>query len=130
MSAAVQKAFGALRAHHAQMKGNRLRDLFAEDPQRFQRFSLRLDSLTVDYSKNLILPETLERLLDLARAANLGDAREAMFAGEKINVTEGRAVLHTAMRHRSDRPVPVNVRAVMAAGGEVLDAMAGRKGSG
>src|SRR3546814_13151481 len=86
MSAAVQKAFEALRAHHAQMKGNRLRDLFAEDPQRFQRFSLRLDSLTVDYSKNLILPETLERLLDLARAANLEDAREAMFAGEKINV--------------------------------------------
>src|SRR3546814_15803948 len=105
MSAAVQKAFEALRAHHAQMKGNRLRDLFAEDPQRFQRFSLRLDSLTVDYSKNLILPETLERLLDLARAANLEDAREAMFAGEKINVTEGRAVLHTALRNRSDRPV-------------------------
>src|SRR3546814_13020225 len=76
MSAAVQKAFEALRAHHAQMKGNRLRDLFAEDPQRFQRFSLRLDSLTVDYSKNLILPETLERLLALARAATPKPARE------------------------------------------------------
>src|SRR3546814_197148 len=124
MSAAVQKAFEALRAHHAQMKGNRLRDLFAEDPQRFQRFSLRLDSLTVDYSKNLILPETLERLLDLARAANLEDAREAMFAGEKINVTEGRAVLHTALRNRSDRPVLVDGRDVMADVREVLDAMA------
>src|SRR3546814_6673294 len=98
MSAAVQKAFEALRAHHAKMKGNRLRDLFAEDPPRFQRFSLRLDSLTVDYSKNLILPETLERLLDLARAANLEDAREAMFAGEKNNVTEGRAALPTALQ--------------------------------
>src|SRR3546814_20521100 len=106
------------------MKGNRLRDLFAEDPQRFQRFSLRLDSLTVDYSKNLILPETLERLLDLARAANLEDAREAMFAGEKINVTEGRAVLHTALRNRSDRPVLVDGRALMADVREGLDARA------
>jgi len=124
MSAAVEKAFEALRAHHWQMKGSRLRDLFAEDSGRFERFSLRLDDLTLDYSKNLILPETLERLLDLARAANLEDAREAMFAGEKINVTEGRAVLHTALRNRSDRPVLVDGRDVMADVREVLDATA------
>jgi len=124
MSAAVEKAFEALRAHHGQMKGSRLRDLFAEDTGRFERFSLSLDDLVLDYSKNLILPETLERLLELARAANLEDAREAMFAGEKINVTEGRAVLHTALRNRSDRPVLVDGRDVMADVREVLDAMA------
>jgi glucose-6-phosphate isomerase len=124
MSAAVEKAFEALRGHHGQMKSSRLRDLFAEDPQRFQRFSLRLDDLTLDYSKNLILPETLERLLDLARAANLEDAREAMFSGEKINVTEGRAVLHTALRNRSDRPVLVDGHDVMADVREMLESMA------
>src|SRR5690606_3241343 len=74
----------------------------------------------LDYSKNLILPETLERLLDLARAANVEDARGALFAGEKINVTEGRAVLHTALRNRSGQPVPVDGRDVMADVREVL----------
>jgi len=124
MSAAVEKAFEALRAHHWQMKGQRLRDLFAEDPGRFDRFSLRLDDLTLDYSKNLVVPETMEKLLDLARAANVEDARDAMLAGEKINVTEGRAVLHTALRNRSDRPVLLDGRDVMADVREVLDAMA------
>jgi glucose-6-phosphate isomerase len=124
MSAAVETAFEALRAHHWEMKGSRLRDLFAEDPQRFERFSLHLDDLLLDYSKNLALPETLEKLLALARAANLTEAREAMFAGEKINVTEGRAVLHTALRNRSDRPVLVDGRDVMADVREVLDCMA------
>jgi glucose-6-phosphate isomerase len=124
MSAAVDKAFEVLRAHHWQMKGSRLRDLFAEDSGRFERFSLSLDDLMLDYSKNLVLPETLERLLDLARAANLEAAREAMFAGEKINVTEGRAVLHTALRNRSDRPVLVDGHDVMADVREVLDATA------
>lgn len=124
MSAAVEKAFEALRAHHRAMKGSRLRDLFAEDPQRFERFSLRLDDLLLDYSKNLILPETLDKLLALARAADIEGAREAMFGGEKINVTEGRAVLHAALRNRSDRPVLVDGRDVMADVREVLDATA------
>jgi len=124
MSAAVEKAFEALRAHHWQMKGSRLRDLFADDPGRFDRFSLRLNDLLLDYSKNLVLPATMERLLDLARAAGVEAAREAMFSGEKINVTEGRAVLHTALRNRSDRPVLVDGRDVMGDVREVLDAMA------
>ena len=67
MTAAVEQAFEELRAHHWEMKGSRLRDLFAEDPGRFERFSLRLDDLLLDFSKNLIVPETLEKLLALAR---------------------------------------------------------------
>ncbi|MGD1879246.1 MAG: glucose-6-phosphate isomerase [Kiloniellaceae bacterium] len=124
MTAAVEKAFEDLRAHHWQMKGRRLRELFAEDPGRFERFSLRLDDLLLDYSKNLILPETLDKLLALARAADVEGARAAMFGGEKINVTEGRAVLHTALRNRADRPVLVDGRDVMGDVREVLDAMA------
>src|SRR3546814_12632986 len=127
MSAAVEKAFEALRAHHGAMKASRLRDLFAEDPQRFERFSLRLDDLLLDYSKNLILPETLDKLLALARAAGVEGAREAMFGGEKINATEGRAVLHTALRNRSDRPVLVDGRDVIADVRGVLDATADRQ---
>jgi glucose-6-phosphate isomerase len=124
MTAAVEKAFEDLRAHHWEMKGRRLRDLFAADPDRFTQFSASLDDLLLDYSKNLVLPETMERLLALARAAEVEDARDAMFAGEKINVTEGRAVLHTALRNRSDRPVLVDGHDVMADVREVLDAMA------
>jgi len=124
MTAAVEKAFEALRAHHWEMKGRRLRDLFAEDPGRFDRFSLRLDDLLLDFSKNLIVPETLEKLLALARAAGIEEAREAMFGGERINVTEGRAVLHTALRNRSDRPVLIDGHDVMGDVREVLDAMA------
>jgi len=90
-----------LRAHHWEMKGLRLRDLFAEDPGRFERFTLQLDDLLLDYSKNLILPETEEKLLNLARAAELESWRDAMFDGEHINETEGRAVLHTALSNRS-----------------------------
>ncbi|MGF1593362.1 MAG: glucose-6-phosphate isomerase [Kiloniellaceae bacterium] len=124
MTAAVEKAFEALRAHHWEIKGQRMRDLFAEDPERFGRFSLRLGDLLLDYSKNLILPETLEKLLALVRAADVEGAREAMFDGARINVTEGRAVLHTALRNRSERPVPVDGHDVMGDVREVLDAMA------
>ncbi len=123
MTAAVEKAFEELRAHHWEMKGRRLRDLFAEDPERFDRFSLRLDDLLLDYSKNRILPETLEKLLALARAADIEEARAAMFDGEQINATEGRAVLHTALRNRSERPVLVDGHDVMGEVREVLEAM-------
>ncbi len=125
MTAAVEKAFEDLRAHHWEMKGQRLRDLFADDPGRFERFSLRLDDLLLDYSKNLILPETVEKLLALARAADVEGGRDAMFAGEKINATEGRAVLHTALRNRSERPVLVDGHDVMGDVREVLEAMGG-----
>ncbi|MEO3430400.1 glucose-6-phosphate isomerase [Pelagibius sp. CAU 1746] len=123
MTAAVAKAFEDLRAHHWEMKGRRLRDLFAEDPERFTRFSLQLDDLLLDYSKNLVLPETMEKLLTLARAADIEGAREAMFDGERINSTEGRAVLHTALRNRSERPVLLDGHDVMGDVREVLAAM-------
>ncbi len=123
MTAAVAKAFEDLRAHHWEMKGRRLRDLFAEDPERFTRFSLQLDDLLLDYSKNLVLLETMEHLLALARAADVEGGREAMFDGERINSTEGRAVLHTALRNRSERPVLVDGHDVMGDVREVLAAM-------
>ncbi|MEW6678035.1 MAG: glucose-6-phosphate isomerase [Pseudomonadota bacterium] len=94
-----------------------LRDLFKKDKQRFERFSLRLedadDSLLLDYSKNLIRPQTLKLLVKLAREAGVEAFRDAMVSGEKINLTEGRAVLHTALRNRSDQPVLVDGRDVM-----------------
>ena len=91
--------------------------------QRFQRFSLSLGDLLLDYSKNRIVAETMEKLVALAEAAGVEAARDAMFAGERINVTEGRAVLHTALRNRSDRPVLVDGQDVMPEVRGVLDAM-------
>jgi len=88
----------ALAAHHRQAASVSMRDLFAADPQRFDNFSLRLGDLLLDYSKNRVTGETLRRLVDLARAADVEGWRDRMFAGEKINFTEGRAVLHVALR--------------------------------
>ncbi|WP_020185489.1 glucose-6-phosphate isomerase [Methylopila sp. 73B] len=79
-------------------EGLTLRKLFADDAERFARYSVKLDDLLFDYSKTHMTPETLELLLALARAADVEGRRDAMFAGEKINVTEDRAVLHTALR--------------------------------
>ncbi|MBM4180742.1 MAG: glucose-6-phosphate isomerase [Betaproteobacteria bacterium] len=90
-----------------------LRTLFARDRKRAERFSLELDDLLLDYSKNLIRPQTMKLLLKLAREAGVESLRDAMFAGEKINLTEGRAVLHTALRNRSERPVRLDGRDVM-----------------
>jgi len=118
-------AWQGLKAERAAWKKLHLRDLFAKDKQRFERFSLRLDDLLLDYSKNLIRPRTLQLLLRLARDAGLEARREAMFAGERINATEGRAVLHTALRNRSGRPVLVDGRDVMPEVREVLARMRG-----
>ncbi len=90
-----------------------LRDLFAKDAERARRYTLQLDDLLLDYSKNLIRPRTLQLLLKLAREAEVEALRDAMFGGERINLTEGRAVLHTALRHRGDAPVLVDGRDVM-----------------
>jgi glucose-6-phosphate isomerase len=104
-------AWQALKKHHAEIAAVQMRDLFARDPQRFERFSLRLGDILFDYSKNRITEETMSLLLDLARQANLAGRIEAMFSGAKINVTEDRAVLHIALRNRSNRPI-------LAEGGE------------
>ncbi|WP_142847862.1 glucose-6-phosphate isomerase [Telmatospirillum sp. J64-1] len=103
----------ALAAHAQEVADTSMRDLFAADSERFQRFSLRLDDFLLDYSKNRITEKTVSLLCDLARERGLEDWRDRMFAGEKINNTEGRAVLHVALRNRSDRPVLVDGRDVM-----------------
>ena len=90
-------AWSALSAHHKALTPN-LREWFAADPARAEKFSFTADELHVDLSKNLITSETLELLLKLAEEVKLEQAREAMFSGEHINVTENRAVLHTALR--------------------------------
>ena len=116
-------AWKALRAHAATMKARHLRELFHEKPERFERFSFRLDDLVVDASKQRITEETSDLLLDLARSVGLEGQRDRMLAGEKINTTENRAVLHTALRDRSGRPVMVDGRDVMPDVKGVLVAM-------
>ncbi len=100
-----------------------MRDLFAADSARFDKFSLRFEDILFDYSKNRITEETVGLLLDLARQARLSDAIEAMFTGQKINVTEKRAVLHIALRNRSNRPIFVDGQDVMPEVNRVLGKM-------
>ena len=106
-------AWEALTRHQQAIAGVHMRELFARDPQRFERFSLRLRDILFDYSKNRITEETMSLLLDLARQANLATHIEAMFSGEKINITENRAVLHVALRNRANRPIRVDGQDVM-----------------
>jgi len=97
-----------LTEHRAELEDTPLRRLFEEDPRRFERFSLTLgDDLLVDFSKHRITGETMRLLFDLARRAGVEILRDRMFAGERINVTENRAVLHVALRNRSERPFHV-----------------------
>lgn len=113
-------AWKALKTHHKHMSGVHMRDLFAQDPQRFDKFSLRFGDLLLDYSKNIITGETLGLLFDLARETGVTEQAARMFAGEKINFTEGRAVLHVALRNRSNRPIMVDGRDVMPKVNRVL----------
>jgi len=94
----------ALEAHYAEMKDMHLRDLFA-DGERVVQFTLQTEDLLLDYSKNRITPGTMQKLVALAESADLKKWIEAMFSGEKINGTEGRAVLHTALRAPKDAVV-------------------------
>ncbi len=106
------------------LNGTTLRTLFAGDPDRFAKFSARTDDLLLDYSKTKIDSDALAGLLALAAMADVEGRRAAMFAGEKINETEKRAVLHTALRNRSDKPVMLDGEDVMPDVRAVLDAMA------
>ncbi|MDR6733924.1 MULTISPECIES: glucose-6-phosphate isomerase [unclassified Sphingobacterium] len=90
-----------------------LRQLFAEDPARFDKFSIAFEDILLDYSKNSITEETRALLVQLAKECGLAEAIEAMFSGERINVTENRPVLHTALRNQSDQPVYVDGQDVM-----------------
>ncbi len=114
----------ALQAHHRLVSGIHLRQLFAEEPDRASRFSLEAGELYLDYSKNRITAETLQLLLALADAVNLRGAIADMFAGRKINETEGRAALHIALRNRSNTPIRVDGEDVMPKVNAVLDRMA------
>ena len=117
------KAWKDLEKNYAEIRGETMRDMFAADPDRFEEFSVSLGSLLLDYSKNRINGETMKLLIALAKEAGLEKARDAMFCGEKINTTENRAVLHTALRNRSDRPVYVDGKDVMPQIKSVLEKM-------
>ena len=121
----VREAWGALEEHKRQVEPLQLRQLFAEDGGRFETFSLRLGDLLFDYSKNRVTGETMAKLVALAEAARVPEMRDAMFAGDKINVTEERAVLHVALRNRPDKPVMVDGQDVMPGVTAVLAKMRG-----
>ncbi|MDZ4200946.1 MAG: glucose-6-phosphate isomerase [Gallionella sp.] len=106
-------AWQALKAHHAAIEPRQMRQMFKDDPARFERFSVALGTLLFDYSKNRIDNETVKLLLALAAQAGLPSWIARMFGGDKINCTEQRAALHTALRNRSDRPVTVDGKDVM-----------------
>jgi len=112
-----------LQAHYDQIKGVHLQTWFAQDPDRFQKFSLRCKDILVDYSKNRITSETMALLLGLAEEVQLREAIERMFAGDHINETEDRAVLHVALRNRANTPMYVNGQDVMPAVNAVLNQM-------
>ena len=116
-------AWQALSKHWRDVSGLHMRDLFAEDPKRFERFSLQLEDILFDFSKNRITDQTLPLLLALAREMKVEEKRERMFAGEPINCTEGRAVLHVALRNRSERPMVVAGKDVMPEVRRVLQQM-------
>ncbi|MEZ5536597.1 MAG: glucose-6-phosphate isomerase [Thiolinea sp.] len=112
-----------LREHFLEARKLHMRELFAADPGRFERFSLRVSNLFLDYSKNRITAETMKLLCELAKAADVEGWREKMFSGQKINNTEGRAVLHVALRNRSNHPVMVDDKDVMPDVNDVIAKM-------
>lgn len=117
------EAWRAVESEIAETRHAHLRDLFAQDPKRAERFTLEAAGWTLDYSKNLITPALMRKLVALAEKSDLRRWIDAMFSGEAINETENRAVLHTALRNRPDRPVYVQGRDVMPDVKAVLDAM-------
>nr|WSW48493.1 glucose-6-phosphate isomerase [Streptomyces sp. NBC_01001] len=114
----------ALGKHREELGQTHLRELFAADPNRGTGYTLRVGDLHIDYSKHLVTDETLELLRELAAATGVAELREAMFRGEKINTTEDRAVLHTALRAPKDAVVEVDGENVVPAVHAVLDNMA------
>ncbi|MDD8772484.1 glucose-6-phosphate isomerase [Escherichia coli] len=117
-------AWQALQKHFDEMKDVTIADLFAKDGDRFSKFSATFgDQMLVDYSKNRITEETLAKLQDLAKECDLAGAIKSMFSGEKINRTENRAVLHVALRNRSNTPILVDVKDVMPEVNAVLEKM-------
>jgi glucose-6-phosphate isomerase len=124
MSALTQlPAWQALEQHFSNASLQHMRDLFAADPGRAERFSLEVGDVFLDYSKNRITDETLPLLMQLAREAGLPEQIKAMFKGEKINTTENRSVLHVALRNRTNSPILVDGVNVMPQINNVLERM-------
>ncbi len=113
-------AWQKLSAHYLEMQAVHMRELFAEDPQRFEKFHLMMGDILVDFSKNIIDKDTLLYLTELANECQLHDAIQAMFQGVKINQTENRSVLHVALRNRSNQPILVDGEDVMPLVNSVL----------
>jgi glucose-6-phosphate isomerase len=109
----TSQAWIALTEHYRQMQDYSMREAFAKDPERFHKYSLRHNDILFDYSKNRINQQTIPLLIDLAKTTRLPEKIEAMFSGAKINTTEHRAVLHVALRNRSNRPINVDGKDVM-----------------
>jgi len=122
-SATRRPAWKALAAHYKQIKDTHLRKLFADDPQRGERFSVEAAGIFLDYSKNRITDETLKLLLQLAEESGLRERIDAMFRGEKINVSEKRAVLHVALRAPKDEVIKTDGKDVVPEVHAVLDKM-------
>ncbi len=117
------KAWKKLQMHYRTTKNKHMRDMFLNDPRRFDKFHITFEDMTVDYSKNILTEKTLNLLLDLANECRVKDAIEKMFSGDKINETEGRAVLHIALRNRSNSPIYVDGKDVMPEVNAVLEQM-------
>ena len=124
-SLTTSDAWVALQVHQARIAATHMRDMFAADPDRFEKFSVTINELLFDYSKNRITGETISLLLALAEQAGLKTKIDATFSGQKINNTEDRPVLHVALRNRSNRPIEVDGKDVMPAVNAVLDKMEG-----
>jgi glucose-6-phosphate isomerase len=116
-------AWKRLETHYLSAKYLQMKELFAHDPDRFSKHSIHFEDLLFDYSKNRFTEETLNHLFALARQCNIHKWQERMFSGEKINTTEGRAVLHTALRNRSNTAIYVDGKDVMPMIQSVLDKM-------
>ena len=117
------KSWQALREHFGKMKQVHMRDLFAADGQRFQKYSICINDILVDYSKNRITADTLQLLCNLAEEVHIQDAIEKMFSGDRINETENRSVLHIALRNRENRPIIADGKDVMPEVNAVLKQM-------
>ncbi len=116
-------AWQTLKRHQKAMAKTHMRDLFTKDKRRFKKFSLQFGDILFDYSKNCISAKTMTLLLELANQANLKDHIDKMFTGQKINASENRAVLHTALRNRSNDPIMVDGQDVMPEINKVLENM-------
>ncbi|MEN8168198.1 MAG: glucose-6-phosphate isomerase [Pseudomonadota bacterium] len=115
--------WAALTEHWSEIEPLQMRDLFQENPERVEQMSLRTCGILLDYSKNRITPGSLNLLLDLAQVADVDGWRRRMFSGDRLNITEDRAVLHVALRNRSDRPIWADGEDVMPQVNRVLKQM-------